>query len=180
MRCPCCSKSCKMTVGLWCHSNKELMKSGVTDFQHCLAMFVVFTWAVNNLLTAQVKTLLDQIDQCRSSSKDLTAKNKHILGRRSGHAHDTERRERTLAALKTEVQARAGALEENKRRLGWCQGEPEEEPAINLSSSNHTSYVFWMHISQGWGCQGRSWESPSIRAKLGWFPARQKSWSKQD
>ena len=103
-------------------------------------MFVVFTWAVNNLLTAQVKTLLDQIDQCRSSSKDLTAKNKQTLGRRSGHAHDTERRSEHLQkelhgfeldepALETEVRARAGALEESKRRL--------DEAKENLKKSKH-------------------------------------------
>ena len=111
-------------------------------------MFVVFTWAVNNLLTAQVKTLLDQIDQCRSSSKDLTAKNKHILGRRSGHAQDIERRSEHLQkelhgfeldepALETEVRARAGALEESKRRL--------DEAKENLKKSNHQFEQFKSH-----------------------------------
>lgn len=95
-----------------------------------------------------MKTLLDQIDQCRSSSKDLTAKNKHILGRRSGHAHDTERRSEHLQkelngleldepALKTEVRARAGTLEESKRRL--------DEAKENLKKSKHQFEQFKSH-----------------------------------
>ena len=47
------------------------------------------------------------------------------------------RHERTLAALKTEVQARAGALEENKRRL--------DDAKENLKKSQHQFEQFKPH-----------------------------------
>ena len=109
---------------------KELMESSVTDLPalmyYVCSQDVLSASSTITLLTDHVKTLLDQIDQCRSSSKDLTAKNKQILGRRSGHTQDTKRSIEHLntelkgfevddTALKTDLLARADALEEDKR-----------------------------------------------------------------
>ncbi len=139
---------CGLVVPLY----KELIKSSRSDlpalFGYVCSEDVLSASSTITLLTDQVKALLDQIDSCKSSSKELTAKNKHILGRRSGHTQDTQRRKEHLItelngfeldepALQTEVRARAGALEKDKRRV--------DEAKENLKKSKHQFEQFKAH-----------------------------------
>ena len=90
--------------------------------------------ATFSLLDEQIKSLLQQIEKCKSPSKELKAKNKDLLSRRSGHSQDIERRSSKLQAelknleleeptLKTEVLARAVALENAKQSVNEKQEE---------------------------------------------------------
>ena len=98
--------------------------SGITDSAE----------ATFSLLYEQINSLLQQIEKCRSPSKELKAKNKDLLSRRSGHSQDIERRSSKVLAelknleldepsLKTEVRARAVALENAKQSVNEKQEE---------------------------------------------------------